>query len=159
MRQYLCAVVLVFAMFPACSTFITDEDLAFVKSYEQGVYILKSDCYRANGSKLDKGTKVKLISASNDEYIKFYVYSEKETLLESKRFLLVYFFEDSFPNEKIGEMEKEVLMDEKMGYNALGREGYEKYLAEKKRKIDTSRFRFSEEQFSKLMSQYVTKVK
>lgn len=83
-----------------CSTFVPDEDVEkLTVKYKSGEYILLQDVTR-NDMTLAKGTVVKLTFVAGDEWVKIYAYDKKEELLTSKRQLLIYMFEDDFPDEE-----------------------------------------------------------
>ena len=97
MNRYLIVFLLSLITFSSCVTLIKDEEIADIKKYEEGTYILKTNLADNMGNSLSKGTRVKIISRSTNEYVKFYAYSADEPLLESKRFLLLYLFQEDFP--------------------------------------------------------------
>lgn len=83
-----------------CSSFVPDEDVErLTLKYQSGDYILLQDVTR-NDVTLTKGTIVKLIFVAGDEWAKIYAFDKKEELLSSKRQLLIYMFEDDFPDEE-----------------------------------------------------------
>ena len=83
-----------------CSTLVEDDDIEpLTKKYQAGEYVLLQDVTR-NDVTLAKGTVVRLTFAAGDEWVKIYAYDKKEELLTSKRQLLVYMFEDEFPEEE-----------------------------------------------------------
>jgi len=53
-----------------------------------------------NELSLPKGTVVKLIIVGGDEWVKVYAYNAKEDLLLAHRFLILYMFEDDFPDKE-----------------------------------------------------------
>lgn len=92
-----------------CSSFVADEDAErLAVKYQSGDYILLQDITR-NDVTLAKGTVVKLTFVSGDEWVKIYAYDKKEELLTSRRQLLIYMFEDDFPD---GEFNQELLETE-----------------------------------------------
>ena len=97
MNRYLLVFLFSLISLSSCVTLIKDEEVDTIKKYEEGTYILKTNLTDNMGNSLSKGTRVKLISKTTNEYVKFYAYSANEPLLESKRFLLLYLFQEDFP--------------------------------------------------------------
>ncbi|HOK01988.1 MAG TPA: type II secretion system-associated lipoprotein [Spirochaetota bacterium] len=83
----------------ACSTFIPEEDVDSLNKRYSGDYILLQDV-TINELSLPKGTVVKLIIVGGDEWVKVYAYNAKEDLLLAHRFLILYMFEDDFPDKE-----------------------------------------------------------
>ncbi|HPW52439.1 MAG TPA: hypothetical protein PKV85_08775, partial [Spirochaetota bacterium] len=88
MNRYLLVLLFSVIFLSSCVTLIKDEEIDAIKKYEEGTYILKTNLMDNMGNTLSKGTRVKIISKTTNEYVKFYAYSSDEPLLESKRFLL-----------------------------------------------------------------------
>ena len=83
-----------------CSTLVEDDDIEpLTKKYQAGEYVLLQDVTR-NDVTLAKGTVVRLTFAAGDEWVKIYAYDKKEELLTSRRELLIYMFQEDFPDEK-----------------------------------------------------------
>lgn len=100
MRNILIAAFLYVLFCSGCSTFVSDEDVEkLTVKYQSGDYILLEDITR-NDITLAKGTIVKLTFVAGDEWVKIYAYDKKEELLTSRRQLLIYMFEDEFPEEE-----------------------------------------------------------
>ncbi|HPA62701.1 MAG TPA: hypothetical protein PLH15_01060 [Spirochaetota bacterium] len=97
MNRYLLVLLFSVIFLSSCVTLIKDEEIDAIKKYEEGTYILKTNLMDNMGNTLSKGTRVKIISKTTNEYVKFYAYSSDEPLLESKRFLLLYLFQEDFP--------------------------------------------------------------
>ena len=97
MNRYLLVFLFSLISFSSCVTLIKDEEIDVIKKYEEGTYILKTNLTDNSGNTLSKGTRVKIMSKTTNEYVKFYAYSANEPLLESKRFLLLYLFQEDFP--------------------------------------------------------------
>ncbi len=86
-----------------CSTFVPDEDSERITlKYQAGEYVLLEDINR-NNVIFSKGSIVKLLVVTGDEWVKIYAYSSSEELLASNRFLLLYLFEESFPDKKFNQ--------------------------------------------------------
>ncbi|HNX25758.1 MAG TPA: hypothetical protein PKG60_17050 [Spirochaetota bacterium] len=86
-----------------CSTFIKDEDSEQISlRYQAGEYILLQDLNR-NNVIFPKNSSVKLIVLTGDDWVKIYAYNSREELLASNRFLLLYLFEDDFPDGKFSQ--------------------------------------------------------
>lgn len=99
MKQIIIAVFFITLLFTGCSTFVPDEEFErLTVKYQSGDYILLQDVTR-NEETLAKGTVVKLTFVAGDEWVKIYAYDKKEEVLTSKRHLLIYMFEDEFPDE------------------------------------------------------------
>ncbi|MBP7901951.1 MAG: hypothetical protein KA015_03940 [Spirochaetes bacterium] len=97
MNRYLIVFLLSLIALSSCITLIKDEEITNMKKYEEGTYILKTNLSDNMGNSLTKGSRVKLISKTTNEYVKFYAYSADEPILESKRYLLLYLFQEDFP--------------------------------------------------------------
>ncbi|HOF34340.1 MAG TPA: hypothetical protein PK624_10275 [Spirochaetota bacterium] len=97
MNRYLLVFLFSLITLSSCVTLIKDEEIVSIKKYEDVTYILKTNLTDNMGNSLSKGTRVKIISKTTNEYVKFYAYSANEPLLESKRFLLLYLFQEDFP--------------------------------------------------------------
>jgi len=97
MNRYLLVLLFSVIFLSSCVTLIKDEEIDVIKKYEEGTYILKVNLMDNMGNTISKGTRVKIISKTTNEYVKFYAYSSDEPLLESKRFLLLYLFQEDFP--------------------------------------------------------------
>ncbi|HOU85112.1 MAG TPA: hypothetical protein PK158_09745, partial [Spirochaetota bacterium] len=97
MKRYFTVLLFSVIFLSSCATLIKDEEIDVIKKYEEGTYILKTNLMDNMGNTLSKGTRVKIISKTTNEYVKFYAYSANEPLLESKRFLLLYLFQEDFP--------------------------------------------------------------
>ena len=97
MNRYLLVFLFSLITLSSCVTLIKDEEIVAIKKYEDVTYILKTNLTDNMGNSLSKGTRVKIISKTTNEYVKFYAYSANEPLLESKRFLLLYLFQEDFP--------------------------------------------------------------
>lgn len=86
-----------------CSTFIPDEDSEQISlKYQAGEYVLLQDLNR-NNVIIPKNTALKLIVLTSDDWIKVYAYNSSEEILASNRFLLLYLFQEDFPEEKFSQ--------------------------------------------------------
>ena len=92
------------ALFSAgCSSFVPEEDSERISlKYQAGEYVLLDDINR-NNVIFSKGSIVKLLVVTGDDWVKIYAYNSNEELLSSARFLLLYLFEDDFPDEKFSQ--------------------------------------------------------
>ena len=82
-----------------CSTFIPDADSEQISlKYQAGEYALLQDLNR-NNVIIPKNTALKLIVLTSDDWIKVYAYNSSEEILASNRFLLLYLFQEDFPEE------------------------------------------------------------
>ena len=106
MNRYLLVLLFSMIFLSSCVTLVKDEEIAVIKKYEERTYILKKNLMDNMGNSLNKGTRVKIISKTTNDYIKFYAYSADEPLLESKRFLLLYLFQEDFPIDGTEKKEK-----------------------------------------------------
>jgi len=98
-----------------CSSFVSEADIdRLTLKYQTGTYLLLQDITR-NGVTIPKGTEVKLTFVAGDEWIKIYAYDKNEQLLTSKRQLLIYMFEDEFPDEEF----KPELVDKELAKVAI----------------------------------------
>jgi type II secretion system-associated lipoprotein len=84
--------------FISCSSFVKDEENKILKQFEVPVYILQKDV-TIRQHVIPKNAKVKLFILSGD-WIKVYGYRYEDDILQQKRMLLLYLFQDDFPNEK-----------------------------------------------------------
>jgi type II secretion system-associated lipoprotein len=90
-------------LFAGCSSFIKDEDSdSITLKYQAGEYVLLQDINR-NNVIFPKNSQVKLIVLTGDDWIKIYAYNSSEELLVSNRFLLLYMFEEDFPEKKFSQ--------------------------------------------------------
>jgi len=112
----LLSIVLSFLLLGAgCSSFVSEADIdRLTLRYQTGTYLLLQDITR-NGVTLPKGTEVKLTFVAGDEWVKIYAYDKNEALLTSKRQLLIYMFEDDFPDEEF----KPELVDKELAKVAI----------------------------------------
>lgn len=99
-----CRIILIGSLLiTGCSSFILDADSEKISlKYQAGEYVLLSDLNR-NDRIFPKDSIVKLIVVTSDEWVKIYVYNSSEELLESTRLLLLYMFEDDFPDQKFSQ--------------------------------------------------------
>lgn len=99
-KLYLITVLISMVVGAGCSSFVPDDDAErLALKYRTGEYILLEDITR-NDVTLAKGTVVKLTFVAGDDWVKIYAYDKKEELLTSRRQLLIYMFEDDFPDEE-----------------------------------------------------------
>jgi len=100
MRNSIITAFICILFYSGCSTFVSDEDVEkLTVKYKSGDYVLLQDITR-NDVTLAKGTVIKLTFVAGDEWVKIYAYDKKEELLTSRRQLLIYMFEDEFPEEE-----------------------------------------------------------
>ena len=86
-----------------CSSFVPDDDTEKITlKYQAGEYVLLEDLNR-NNVIFSKGSIVKLLVVTGDEWVKIYAYNSDEELLSSTRFLLLYLFEGDFPDEEFSQ--------------------------------------------------------
>ncbi len=95
---------LLFLVSTGCSSFVRDADSRFLTRYEKQnqsdiEYTLLKDV-EINKDKLSKGSAVKVIVVADNNWVKVYVYRSSESILKSRRFLVLYLFEDDFPEKK-----------------------------------------------------------
>lgn len=155
MKRYLFMFLLTLLSLSSCVTLIKDEEIDVIRKYEEGTYILKINLADNMGNSLSKGTRVKIISRSTNEYVKFYAYSANEPLLESKRFLLLYLFQEDFPIDGTDGKKKlqygskiKVDKNDKTRYVSENYQGQS--LDEKEQEVfDYENFEFSIEKFEK----------
>ena len=82
-----------------CSSFIPDADSEQISlKYQAGEYALLQDLNR-NNVIIPKNTALKLIVLTSDDWIKVYAYNSSEEILASNRFILLYLFQEDFPEE------------------------------------------------------------
>jgi len=155
MNRYLLVFLFSIIFLSSCVTLIKDEEIDAIKKYEEGTYILKTNLVDNMGNTLNKGTRIKIISKTTNEYVKFYAYSADEPLLESKRFLLLYLFQEDFPIDGT-EKKKKLQYGSKMKVDKNDKTRYvsENYqgqsLDEKEQNIyDYENFQFSIEKLEK----------
>lgn len=86
-----------------CSSFVPEEDSERITlKYQTGEFVLLEDINR-NNLVFGKGSIVKLLVVTGDDWVKIYAYNSNEELLSSVRFLLLYLFEDDFPDEEFNQ--------------------------------------------------------
>jgi type II secretion system-associated lipoprotein len=83
----------------SCSSFTTKEDDARLKELENYEYVMRKDV-TVEKRALTKNQIVRLLVIRGDDYIKAYAYPAAVDTLKAERLLLLYIFEDDFPNEK-----------------------------------------------------------
>lgn len=98
-RIFLFLLCLALFTLSACSTFVPEEDVDSLNKRYSGNYVLLQD-FVINELTLAKGTVVRLIIVGGDEWIKVYAYKADEDLLNANRFLILYMFEDEFPDKE-----------------------------------------------------------
>lgn len=97
-------IIVVASLFLGCSSFVKENEHEVLRSYEKSnggdvrYTLLKN--IEINKVKVKKGTSVKVILIADEDWIKVYVYKSGEDILKSKRFLVLYLFEDDFPKKK-----------------------------------------------------------
>ena len=84
--------------FTSCSSFVKKEEGELLKQYEIPAYIMQQDV-RIGQYVMPKNAKVNLFILSGD-WIKVYAYRYEDDILQQKRMLLLYLFQDDFPKEK-----------------------------------------------------------
>ncbi|HOP29620.1 MAG TPA: type II secretion system-associated lipoprotein [Spirochaetota bacterium] len=100
MKKIISTVFICILISAGCSTFVPDEEVdRLTVKFQSYDYILLQDVKR-NDITLAKGTVVRLTFVAGDEWVKIYAYDKKEELLTSQRQLLIYMFEDEFPDEE-----------------------------------------------------------
>lgn len=100
MKKIISTVFICILISAGCSTFVPDEEVdRLTVKFQSYDYILLQDVKR-NDITLAKGTVVRLTFVAGDEWVKIYAYDKKEELLTSQRQLLIYMFEDDFPDEE-----------------------------------------------------------
>jgi len=82
----------------ACSSFVKDETLPELNKYENNIYVTGENIEIGDLS-LKKNTPVRIIIVPGDEWIKVYAYPAKKDVLKAKRTLVLYLFQDQFPDE------------------------------------------------------------
>lgn len=83
----------------ACASFINDESAALLRGYESCEYTLKQDS--AEGYPVvKKGQAVRLYIVNRGDSVKVYCYPAGTDILKSERALILYLFEDDFPDKK-----------------------------------------------------------
>lgn len=103
-KTKLSIIILIVSLFiTGCSSFVPDEDSESITlKYQAGEYVLLEDINR-NNVIFSKGSIVKLLVVTGDEWVKIYAYNSDEELLSSTRFLLLYLFEGDFPDEEFSQ--------------------------------------------------------
>jgi len=104
MKKYIWAILISFVFSLGCSSFVKDRDAQWLRGYESREnfgpkFVLLKDI-EINREKLMKGTVVRIITVTDSDWLKVYVYKATESALKSKRFLALYLFKSDFPNEK-----------------------------------------------------------
>lgn len=89
--------LLALLVFASCSSFIKKEELPLLREYEKNEYVMKQDIKHGEFVAA-KGQAVKLIVATGSEYIKVYAYPSDKEMLKADRVLILYLFEEDFPD-------------------------------------------------------------
>ena len=99
MKYKLAALMTLFSIMTACSSFVKDESMPELKKYEKATYILQKTV-RDNGPVLTKNQKVKIVVMTGDSWVKVYGYPAGDDKLKTGRSLLLYLFDDDFVNDE-----------------------------------------------------------
>ncbi|HNX58092.1 MAG TPA: hypothetical protein PKK43_03265 [Spirochaetota bacterium] len=83
----------------SCSSFVLDTDFASVRELESNTYILQKDVLNNRQVVMAKGKSVKIFVKSDTTWVKVYAYPSEEDILTSKRSLVLYIFDDEFPDK------------------------------------------------------------
>lgn len=83
----------------SCASFLKDEDITRIKSYEKGKYILQKELEEGE-ILLKKGEEISLYIRTSDNFIKVYCYPSTIDFLKAERTLILYLFEDDFSNNE-----------------------------------------------------------
>jgi len=91
----------VMLLFPllSCSSLVTKTDESLLKKKEKNVYVLKKDIL-IDDKGLKKRDRVRIVITAGREWIKVYAYPIKFESLKAERYLILYLFEDDFPEKK-----------------------------------------------------------
>ena len=82
----------------SCSSFVKKEEQELLKQYEASAYTMQKDV-TIGQNVLPRNTKVRLLILSGD-WIKVYALRYDDDILQQRRMLLLYLFQDDFPNGK-----------------------------------------------------------
>jgi type II secretion system-associated lipoprotein len=78
---------------------VTASDESLLKKKEKNVYVLKKDVL-IDDKGLKKGDRIKIVVTAGREWVKVYAYPKKVESLKAERYLILYLFEDDFPEKK-----------------------------------------------------------
>lgn len=103
-KKSICRILIIVSLVvTGCSSFIPDEESDKIsKNYQAGEYILLQDVNR-NNQVFPKDSVVKLLVFAGDDWIKVYAYNSSDDILTSNRFLILYLFEEDFPDGKFSQ--------------------------------------------------------
>jgi type II secretion system-associated lipoprotein len=88
----------------SCSSFVNVEESApKLKRYEKKIYSLLKDIKHGGVISLKKGKKVKILFSLTDSWVKVYAYPAAEDRLKAKQTLILYLFDDDFPDAEYSE--------------------------------------------------------
>lgn len=103
MRYFSLAVMLILlASILSCKSFVPDEGVEKLEKWEDSRYVLLKDITHGDLT-LKSGTAVGIITVTGKDWVKIYGYDASVDLLVAERVLLLYLFEDVFPDEKYDE--------------------------------------------------------
>ncbi len=91
------AALIALSVFVSCSSFIKKEELPLLREYEKGEYVMKQDVKHGEYTAV-KGQAVKLLVVTGSEHLKIYVYPADKEVLKADRVLIIYLFEEDFPD-------------------------------------------------------------
>lgn len=98
MKKWLIPVLICFFA-ASCSSFMTTEQEESLKDLENYNYVMRK-AVTVEKRSLAKNKAVKLEIIHGTDYVKVYAYSASVDILKAERLLLVYLFEEDFPNAK-----------------------------------------------------------
>jgi type II secretion system-associated lipoprotein len=83
----------------SCSSFIIDSDYASLRELEAYTYVLQKDVLNNREVVMKKGSVVKVVLKSDSTWVKVYAYPAEEDTLVSTRSLILFIFDDEFPDK------------------------------------------------------------
>jgi type II secretion system-associated lipoprotein len=83
----------------SCSSFIIDSDYASLRELEANTYVLQKDVLNNREVVMKKGSVVKIVLKTDSTWVKVYAYPAEEETLVSKRSLVLFIFDDEFPDK------------------------------------------------------------
>lgn len=91
--------IIIIVFLTACTSFIKDEQMPELKKYQDIGYITKKEI-TAGQKSIPAGKKIKIIIKISNDWIKVYGYDYNVPILQSERTLILYMFQEDFPNKK-----------------------------------------------------------
>lgn len=93
------AIIASVALAVSCSHFFTVQSKAELSEFEKKTLVIANDI-KVNQDVLVKGQKIKIKIFTGSDWVKIRGYDANKDPLQAKQVLLIYMFEDEFPEKK-----------------------------------------------------------